>query len=194
VFYDRHFTVGEPVPVIDCVASNWPASATRAEIRVWCQSSATPPAMAVPLSEVVRGADRFAAPQTVSGVDGFQFRASVGAVPSADQPWELRVVTQSAADGPDAGSLRVTWRSEAALLPVRIMHRYDPSGRQATHSFWFPIGTTPATVAQSQGEILFTARAATRSGAFRTANDRPLVVDVTGNDGTLQLDAATGTR
>jgi Mg-chelatase subunit ChlD len=210
VFYDRYFSPNEPVPVIDCTANNWPTNARRAEVRAWCKLAPTPAAQQVSAAELLKEVERFAEPRTVSGVDGFQFRASiheatamtasVGDAASetgngaAAMAWELRVVTQVADQGPDVSGLKVAWQADRTASPIRVVHRCEPTRRQAIHSFWFPVTTTREALARSAATLTFTPRQATRNGAFRTPNDRPLMVEVSGSDGTLQLDAATGPR
>ena len=195
VFYDREFVGQEPVPVIECTANGWPAGARQAEIRVWCKATATPPVQDVVLADVLANRDRFLKPQVVSGADGLQFICSIHESPGNAGPWELRVVTQLALEGGDAAHLRTLWDGDEKLRPQRIVHRYEVSRRQAVHSFWFPAEITPAQAAAAgKGRVTFTHRSATRDGAFRTANDRPLLVDVTGATDTLPLDAATGNR
>ncbi|MFO0906570.1 MAG: vWA domain-containing protein [Pirellulales bacterium] len=194
VFYDRQFASDEPVPVVDCVATNWPSGARQAEVRVWSKATATPAVQDVPLADVLANRERFQQPQVVSGADGLQFVCSIHESPGGAGPWEVRVVTQLTLEGSDIAHLRVLWDGEFGVRPLRVVHRYEVSRRQAVHSFWFPAETAPKSVADGKGRIAFTHRSATRDGAFRTPNDRPLVVDVQGASDTLPLDAASGTR
>ena len=59
-FYDVNYEPETPVPLVAWTASNWPANATLADVRIWAKYQPTPALQSIPLKSVVNDPQRFA--------------------------------------------------------------------------------------------------------------------------------------
>jgi hypothetical protein len=148
VFFDTNYEPNQPVPVIHLVARDWPPSASKAKLRVWCQPpemvgfellppapSGGGPEPASGFSRAIAVNDALQSPMTVA--EGVTLRVDQPAV-SGDDPLErLRFIMEFEDTGPPVASLKLSLPPYASARPVRIVRRFDPAHRMAVHEFFF---------------------------------------------------------
>jgi hypothetical protein len=175
IFYDANFKPGEPGPLLECVAREWPAGAQQADVSVWCKYAMTKPLLQTPLDDV---ADR--APPSQRGFSlgdtGISYRVRRHLPLSDTEPLRVGVVEWHVPGGSDLGALKVE------LLPPadRVVHRFDAENGVVVHTFYYnpASGVVPS-------ELRFTRREDLHGGALRLA--APITVDVFSQQDTVEL-------
>lgn len=194
IFYDRNYTTGTPVPVETWTADRWPAGITQAKVQVWCKYSPTVPGASVTLREVTEYRAKYLTGAAVPILDGAVYRVQLPERIENDVPYEIRIIEEHGPASPGVGALKTLLETDKLLLPKRVVRRFDAKHRVAIHSYWFDPDTARKVLDSSATKITFTTRNATRDGAWRVENERPLTVEIFGAGETLPLDAATGVR
>jgi Mg-chelatase subunit ChlD len=161
-FYDMEFLPDCPVPVLACLAPNWPEKAKEAEIQVWCKLLKTPPDRDLTVSGFRQRKPLLeGAPQVAFEIDAVPGRA-------AGEPFRV-VVTERHPAGSDLYSVKV----EMQPAPEKAVHRYNVSAGVIRHTFYYE-NATPAEVEGYR--VLLTARQKLVDEAI--ALPRPLKVTV----------------
>ncbi len=162
VFYDVTFLPDCPVPVLTCLAPNWPASIKEAEIRLWCKLQRTPPDRTFRVGDFRSGKLDLAAAPGVS----FEMNSVAGQRPG--DPFRVIVVERHPPGG-DLYSVKV----EMQPPPERVIHRYNVSTGVIRHTFFYE---NAARSEVDDYRLLLTARKKLVAGAI--AAPRPLRVTV----------------
>jgi len=167
IFYDAPLEAGTSVPLATFLATNWPAAAPRAEIRVWAKSTATAPAQTRPLTEV---ADRLPAVGSgfeIAGIAGVTYQART--VGGSGQPLSVGVIERHDERSSGVGSLKVTLTPPA----TRVTHQFDAANRLVLHTFTYE---QPTEDLRGRIALQFTPRDEALARTWRTA--QPAIVDV----------------
>jgi hypothetical protein len=128
VVYDLALQPARPVPVFDLVARNWPRNADAAEIRAWFRFAAIAPDMAVPVSELVPGAERSL---TIAGFPNSEIRATLAA-PDSPDTLRLSVVENHP---PQRATQLPALRVVVAPNCLRAVHVVEPETGRVRHEF-----------------------------------------------------------
>lgn len=124
-FYDLSFEPERPVPVLSCLAPNWPVEAKQAEISVWCKFTKTAPDKVIALAQLPGEPIRLdSVPDVTLEVD-----LKLGSRP--EDPWQVNVVERHPA-GADLVSLKVNLEP----LPNKAIHRFNPEAGTVRHTFF----------------------------------------------------------
>ncbi len=181
IFYDAAYEPGTSVPLAALLCRDWPAAATRAEVRVWIKSTPTEPLESRPLVEV---ADRLPAEgsgYTIPGMSGVAYQ--VRTVGGGGQSLSVGVIERHDERSPGVGSLKVS----LSPAPSRAVHQFDAANRLVLHTFNYD---QPADDLRGRIAIQFTPREAAQAQSWRTA--QPAIVDVSDRMDLLELSPAAG--
>jgi len=128
VFYDLSYQSNRPVPVLDLVATHWPRSADRAEIRGWFRFTKTPPDVAVTLADLTPGVERRL---ELAGLPATEIRVTLAPAEAADRVQISVVETQSADVAQRLPGVRVC----VAPGCLRAVHIVEPETGRVRHEF-----------------------------------------------------------
>ena len=161
-FYDMDFMPDCPVPVLTCLAPQWPASAHEAELQVWCKLHKTPPDSDLTVSGLRRR------PPVLEAAPGVAFEVDTIPGRRAGEPLRV-VVTERHPAGSDLYSVKV----EMQPSPDKVVHHYMAAANAIRHTFYYE----NASAAQAEEyRVLLTARQKLVDGAITPP--RPLKVTV----------------
>ncbi len=184
-FYDANFEPKMPVPLVSWNASNWPANATAAEVRVWAKFGPTPNLQSIQLEQVIRSRQRYAEGIALDGVEGVNLSVTIIAN-RGDSAGLVLQVTESHSDrSKGVGSIRVGLESEESIVPSRVTRRFEPANSMAVHTFEFDAMSAQAFQESSQSRIAIQSRAAVQLGAWQLQSGQPIHVEVTAVPETL---------
>ena len=128
VFYDLSFQQNRPVPVLDLLATRWPRSADRAEIRAWFRFTKTPSDVTVPLAELTPSVERRL---ELASLPGSEIRVTLAPAETADQV-QLSVLESHPAPLADKlPCLRVC----VSPACIRAVHIVEPETGRVRHEF-----------------------------------------------------------
>ncbi|MCS7469546.1 VWA domain-containing protein [Stieleria sp. ICT_E10.1] len=153
-FFDATFQPGEPVPVMNLVANDWPATAARARLRIWSRPAeeATtiellPPAVATGgnLNDPGRGLSRLNTTITVDETSnepvevtpGIQVRIDPLGTQFVDGVARRRYVVDFFDPDVPVTSIKISLRESIDEKPVRIVRQFDPERRMSVHTFYY---------------------------------------------------------
>jgi hypothetical protein len=137
-FYDATFYNGEyhpglyPVPMLCCLAPNWPKEAKDARLEFACKFEKT-----IPDKVVTVGAFR-QQPPTLADLPDVTFDVETRRGETSSEPYRVIVTERHAKDGP-----LDTLRIETAPTPDRIQRRFVPDTRTVRHTFFYPDSAGP---------------------------------------------------
>ncbi len=173
-FYDANFEPGLPVPLGNCSADHWPATAKTASVQVWCKSSSTKPNWTLHPSAIE---DSPAPPKSLDGLAGvtYQTRTRRGGLPG--ESGFVSFVERHDQNSPGLSAIKV----ELFPRPLRIVHRFDHENHLVTHEFF----VDNIEDAVGRYELRITRREDAQADAVRTAD--PLVVSVSSSSDVLRL-------
>jgi hypothetical protein len=179
LFGDPCFVGAAPVPLLDCQAARWPASATRARVRVWCHPHVVTPDHLVAVKdyfETEGDDDSHDEAPTIQHVS-HDIRLSVRMVTTPDSPERclLSVTEDSLSETATAGPLWVSLHCPG-VVPIRITRQFDADNRVATHRFELPIETREQVLASGRLEI--TSLRSLQEQGWLCLPDQPLIVQV----------------
>jgi hypothetical protein len=128
VFYDLSFQPHRPVPVLDLVATHWPRSADRAEIRGWFRFTKTQPDVTVPLADLTPGVERRL---ELTGLPGSEIRVTLAPAEAADHVQLSVLESHPAALADKLPCVRV------CVTPgcLRAVHVVEPETGRVRHEF-----------------------------------------------------------
>ena len=182
VFYDVNFEPGEPVPVLNWAAKDWPAKARRARIEFWCKERLTNGG-AVSLRQIIDNRSRFSQFQPMTGsIEGVEVRVTTA---NRSPFYEISIDERHTASSPGIHALRVQFRTVTGLLPTRVVHRFDRETKIATHRFLYPETSRSAIEEFDGSAIVFATRRNVHDASWQLK--QPLVVDVYDEQGLLPL-------
>lgn len=191
-YYDRNYAAGTPVPVIRCLAPNWPADSNRAEVNVWCRFDRSNPTEEVPLAMWAAGEAAQAASRPVAGMDGIEYRVEL--VPALTETDSLlRIVETHSEISAGLNAVRTEVVGYGDRLPRRIVRQYDSKNGLAVHSYYFDRGDFSEILNSDDVRIQFTPRAEVLRGAWKLPQG-PIGVPIVEDSGILPIEAATGAR
>ncbi len=124
-FYDLSFEPERPVPVLSCLASNWPVEAKQAEISVWCKFTKTTPDKIIALAQLP------GEPIRLDSVPDVTLEVELKRGSRPEDPWQVNVVERHPV-GPDLVSLKV----DLEPFPNKIIHRFNPAAGTVRHTFF----------------------------------------------------------
>ena len=128
VFYDQSFQRNRPVPVLDLVATRWPRSADRAEIRGWFRFTKTPPDVAVPLADLTPGVERRL---ELTGLPGSEIRVTLAPAEVADHVQLSVLASHPATLADKLPCMRVCVTPSC----LRAVHVVEPETGRVRHEF-----------------------------------------------------------
>ena len=129
VFYDPVFIEDRPVPVIECVAPQWPAEAGMAEIRMFCKFRATGPEKPDEIAvDELAARGRY----TVDGLSGVEFSLDKRRGESGGSYYRI-VVTEHHGEGSKLDLAKVAMYPP----PKKTEHRFDHKRAQVRHTFYY---------------------------------------------------------
>ena len=170
IFYDLSFQPNRTVPVLDLVATHWPRSADRAEIRGWFRFTKTPPDAAITLADLTPGVERRL---ELVGLPGSEIRVSLAAAEAADHVQLSVLESHPALFADKLPCVRV------CVTPgcLRAVHIVEPETGRVRHEFTVRVegGRIPQDV-----QLLITDRQRVLNGAVSVtaAGAPPLAVPV----------------
>ena len=162
VFYDPRYEPYLPVPVIRCLAPNWPAAATTARIQVWCKLHKTP-ARAIAVRQFREQ------PPRLDGAPEVQFEIETKAPEKPGQPHRV-MVTERHPAGSDFYNVKVEMRPPADT----VRHSFNVKAGTVRHTFVYQ---EAGDAAVENYQVLLTARKDLLADAI--ALPRPLEVTLT---------------
>jgi hypothetical protein len=150
VFYDLNLQGGRPVPVLSCLAANWPTDAKTAEIQLWLKFQKTPPDKTVTVGS--RNPDL--------KIDNAPDVTFEGEIRRAAKTGDLSavIIAERHAPGTDLFNLKV----EMSPAARKVMHSYYAEVGTVRNAFF--LGDSEA-VEISDREVLFTSRKRLMEGA-----------------------------
>ncbi|MCY2988666.1 MAG: caspase family protein [Planctomycetota bacterium] len=170
IFYDLDYELGQPVPVLQFVASPWPPLANRAALKLWfkLQPQLTPPTKEVRVSSV-RGEreDDFAKELRVPDV--VQFSVQVRPFQDAEGSGQEVFVTEQR----DKSALAAAFKVEVSGTPDTIRRQSYPQVGRVEHEFRYR-NASPSDVEQFW--LRLTSVEALKKEAVEFQAPKPLVV------------------
>ena len=194
VFYDTHYEPGKPVPLLAWHASDWPANATQADVRVWAKNEASVELQSIPLNQLTQDAAGFAKGIPVNGVEGITLRGQLAENLGASNAMQIQITELHGERSRGVGSIRIVLDAGGNSLPTRITRRFDSESRMAIHTFEFESAMGRTLLASSRARLVITSREATLEGAWQSQGGQPIRVGVTNPPEVLPLEAAIGLR
>lgn len=128
VFYDLSFQQNRPVPVLDLLATRWPSSADRAEIRAWFRFTKMPPDVTVALSELTPGVERRL---DLPSLPGSEIRVTLAPAEAADHVKLSMLESHPAPLADKLPCLRVCVSPDC----IRAVHIVEPETGRVRHEF-----------------------------------------------------------
>jgi hypothetical protein len=170
VFYDVSFQQDKPVPVLDLLATRWPRSADRAEIRAWFRFTKTPSDVTVPLGELTFGVEREV---KLTSLPGSEVRVTLAPSEEVDRV-RLSVLESHPAPLADKLPCLRVCVSPACMSAIHIV---EPETGRVRHEF--TVRAEGGRVSQDS-QLLITDKQRVLNGAvsLTAAGDAPLTVPV----------------
>jgi hypothetical protein len=150
-FCDMNFAPGMPVPVLSCLAQQFPLDDCRkVRVELFFKEQKTPPDIPpLPVDQLVRDREGVRLPLAAT-----RLSAKTSVEPGGQLVVEVREVADGDSEAPQKGRVKI----ELNPPPVRIVHDYSAG----SHQFFYPSGTNLA-----QCEVRLTSRASLEKGARR---------------------------
>ncbi len=177
-FYDANFEPKMPVPLVSWNASNWPATATAADVRVWVKYEPTPNLQSIPIEQVKQNLQRYSEGISVNGVEGV--RLSVNIMANRENPGATVIqVTESHSDrSKGVGSIRVGLETDEGIVPSRVTHHFEPANSMTVHTFEFEASNAEVFLASAKSRVCVQSRAASHEGAWQLQAGQAIRVEV----------------
>lgn len=177
-FYDANYEPKTPVPLVSWTATNWPASATAADVRVWAKYEPTPNLQTIAFEQVKQNLQRYSEGIAVNGVDGVKL--SINLVTNRDDSngFAIQITELHSDRSKGVGSLRVGLESDDAIVPSRVTRRFEPANNMAIHTFEFEATNGEAFLESGRSRVTIQTRVAAHEGAWQVQAGQPIRVDV----------------
>jgi hypothetical protein len=129
-FYDMVFEPDRPVPVLNCVAPEWPSTAEKAQLRIWFKMARTNPARSPRIRELARNPN---SDIEISGIPGITFRVQAKPPKNPDGDYAVIVTEQHPRNDPEFHSAKV----EVYPPANRSTHSFNREAGKIIHTFYF---------------------------------------------------------
>lgn len=187
VFFDTNYDPGTTVPLISWTATNWPVSATKADVRVWAKYTTTTPLETIKLADIQKDPQRFASGEVIRGVDGVKLAISMADRSEIDG-YELQVSEIHSERSLGVGSIGVYLESDDGL-PSRVTHRFEHENGLAIHTFEFKSKLDRPKPPFPSGRLIIRTRSSIQDAAWQLQGGQPIRVDVRKPQDSLQVTA-----
>jgi len=194
VFYDTNYEANQPTPVLSWNAANWPAAAKTARLRFWCKMQRTPPTRVIPLSQVLSADQSFSDFTALEEFPGAMVQVNLKSGANANGQYAIEVVDQHAGADGDIYQFKVEFRTDPAVRPVRVSHRFDAKNKVASHWYYFDPADRALIERSPESQIVLTSRELLVAGAKQISPDESVVVEIVDKAEYLPLEAATEDR
>jgi hypothetical protein len=184
-FFDTNYEAKTPVPLVNWHASNWPASATAADVRIWAKYEPTPNLQSISLVQVRQNSQRYSEGVEVSGVEGVRLSIHVLENRAKPEVVEIQVTEMHNDRSSGIGSIRVNLETEESNMPSRILRRFETESKMAIHTFEFDASVSARMLRSPASRLTIQSRAASHEGAWQLQAGQPIRVDVTSIPETL---------
>ena len=184
-FFDTNYEAKTPVPLVNWHASNWPGSATAADVRIWAKYEPTPNLQSISLVQVRQNSQRYSEGVEVSGVEGVRLSIHVLENRAKPESVEIQVTEMHNDRSSGIGSIRVNLETEESNMPSRIVRRFETESKMAIHTFEFDASVGARMLRSPASRLTIQSRAASHEGAWQLQAGQPIRVDVTSIPETL---------
>ena len=177
-FYDANFEPKTPVPMVSWNASNWPATATAADVRVWVKYEPTPNLQSISLEQVKQNLPRFSEGIAVNGVEGVRLSINMKSNRDESAVFVLQIIESHSDRSKGVGSIRVGLETDEAIVPSRVTHHFEPANGLALHTFEFEASNAEVFLASAKSRVCLQTRTASHEGAWQLQAGQPIRVEV----------------
>ena len=177
-FYDANYEPKTPVPLVSWNASNWPASATAADVRVWAKYEPTPILQAILVEQVKQNLQRYADGVAVNGVEGVKLGINIMANRVDSGGLEVQITESHSDRSKGVGSIRVGLETDESIAPSRVTRLFDPDNNMAVHTFEFETSNAEVFLASSRSRVTIQSRVAAHEGAWQLQAGQPIRVEL----------------
>ena len=181
LFYDSNFEPDMPCPVLEWLATDWPAAARQAEIRASFKMTRSPETR-VSVGSLANRAPDQGSGATLEGLPGFTYQIRARRGEQGGELYRVDVVERYAADSVGVGAVKV----ELLPRPRRVVHRFDAPNRIAVHTFY--VAADDRTIGTY--EVVFTRRRDMQADAILLRE--PAVIDISDASDVIRLAPPTG--
>lgn len=177
-FYDANFEPKTPVPVVSWNASNWPATATAADVRVWVKYEPTPNLQSIPIEQVKQNLQRYSEGIALNGLEGVKLGISLVANRENAAGAVIQVTESHSDRSKGVGSIRVGLETDDGIVPSRVTHHFEPANSMAVHTFEFEASNAEVFLASAKSRVCVQSRAASHEGAWQLQAGQAIRVEV----------------
>ncbi|MEQ1827656.1 MAG: vWA domain-containing protein [Pirellula sp.] len=177
-FYDANYEPRTPVPLVNWLASNWPASATSADVRVWVKYEPTPNLQSIPFEQVKQNLQRYSEGIAVSGVEDVKLGIHIIANRANSGGLEVQITESHGDRSKGVGSIRVGLETDQAIVPSRVTRRFEPANNMAVHTFEFEASNAELFQGSPRSRLTIQSRTAAHEGAWQLHAGQPIRVEV----------------
>jgi Caspase domain len=178
-FYDANFEPKTPVPLVSWNASNWPAAATAADVRIWVKYDPTPNLQSIGVEQLKQNLQRYSEGIAVNGVEGVKLSVNLMANRNDSAGLSLQVTESHSDRSKGVGSLRVGLETEDSLVPARVTRHFEAANSMAVHTFEFDASNAEAFLSSGKSRVCIQSRSAVHEGAWQLQSGQPIRVEVT---------------
>ncbi len=177
-FYDVNYEPKSPVPLVSWNASNWPASATAADVHVWAKYEPTPNLQSIPIEQVKQNLQRYSEGIAVNGVEGIKLSINIIANRASSGGVDVQITETHSDRSKGVGSIRVGLETDDAIVPSRVTRHFEPANNMAVHTFEFEPLNAEVFLAAARSRVTIQSRVAVHEGAWQLQGGQPIRVEV----------------
>ncbi len=191
-FYDAHYQPHTPVPLVSWLATDWPRSATMADVRVWVKDQTTPSALTIPMSSLRNDVSRYESGVEVPGMEGLRVKVQILENRLEPNSLELMVTEIHGQRSSGVGSCRILLEGNGTNLPFRVIRRFEPENGLAVHSFVFESAAGKAILQSREAKIELATKATMQEGAWQIDGNQSIRVELARESELLPLQISSG--
>lgn len=193
VFYDTNYEARTPVPRQSWLASDWPAAATAADIRVWARYNKSPASAMITMQQLREEASRWSIGAPAPGLTDVTLRINV--VQASDSgSWQLQVTEIHGPQSRGIGSVRIQLDSGGQPKPSRVTRRFDTESRLAIHSFEYTASAGAKLLESDSAQLTIATRENALDGGYQLQGGQAIRVEITQSSDLLPVPNPNPTR
>lgn len=177
-YYDLPWKSGVTVPLVECLANNWPSDATKASVQVWLSDTPAAGLLSFSLADLRKNISKYESGVTVASLPGYELHAEWQSSNNANLVGTLVVRERWGPESKELTQTKIRLVPCDAPIPIKVRRRVDPTSFAAVHTFQFVGNPTDLLGSIGDAKIELQTKGTIATQAWSLEDGQPIEIDL----------------
>lgn len=177
-FYDLPWKSGVTVPLVECLANNWPTDATKASVQIWLSETPAAGLLSFSPADLRKNISKYEAGVTIASLPGYELHAEWQSSNNTSLIGTMVVKERWRPESKELTQTKIRLIPPDAPIPIKVRRRVDPSSFTAVHTFQFIGNPTDLLDSIGDAKIELQTKGTIATQAWSLEDDQPIEIDL----------------